>query len=151
MGNCLQQPGQLRNRPQKSMRVSLNPLIKLFCTMTDPAAETKSIGLLADALLSWFLHRHLDNFIMTGQILPIYRDYTVKTVPSGRKSSRPSIGTLQKRMPTPTQTATTHTTGPLGVRGNAKSQPVFVRESYHDVTVFYSLSGLGHLDSFTMT
>jgi hypothetical protein len=33
--------------------------------MTIPAAETKSIGLLADALLSWFLHRHLDNFIMT--------------------------------------------------------------------------------------
>jgi len=33
--------------------------------MTNPAAETKSIGLLADALLSWFLHRHLDNFIVT--------------------------------------------------------------------------------------
>ena len=33
--------------------------------MTNPSAETKSIGLLADALLSWFLQRHLDNFIMT--------------------------------------------------------------------------------------
>jgi hypothetical protein len=41
--------------------------------VTNPAAETKSIGLLANALLSWFLHRHLDNFIMTRQILPIYR------------------------------------------------------------------------------
>jgi hypothetical protein len=33
--------------------------------MTTPAAETKSIGLLANAPLSWFLHRHLDNFILT--------------------------------------------------------------------------------------
>jgi hypothetical protein len=33
--------------------------------MTIPAAETKSIGLLAFAQLSWFLHRHLDNFIVT--------------------------------------------------------------------------------------
>jgi hypothetical protein len=34
-------------------------------TMTTPAAETKSIGLPANAQLSWFLHRHLDNFILT--------------------------------------------------------------------------------------
>jgi len=33
--------------------------------MTTPASETKSIGLLANAPLSWFLHRHLDNFILT--------------------------------------------------------------------------------------
>jgi len=36
-----------------------------FGTVTTPAAETKSIGLPADAQLSWFLHRHLDNFIVT--------------------------------------------------------------------------------------
>ena len=82
--------------------------------MTTPAAETNSIGLLAFALLLWFLQHHLDSFIMTGQILPIYRDYSVKTVPSGRENFRPSIGTLQKRMPNPTQTATSHTAGPLG-------------------------------------
>jgi len=35
--------------------------------------------LLADAPLSWFLHRHLDNYIMTGQILPIYRDLAIWT------------------------------------------------------------------------
>jgi len=39
---------------------------------------------------------HLDHFIMTP-------------------NSSPSIGTLQKRMPTLTQTATPHTTGPLAV------------------------------------
>jgi hypothetical protein len=33
--------------------------------MTNPAAVTMSIGLLANALLSWFLHRHLDKFIVT--------------------------------------------------------------------------------------
>jgi len=29
IGNCLQQPGQLSNQLHKSMRVNLNPLIKL--------------------------------------------------------------------------------------------------------------------------
>jgi hypothetical protein len=72
-----------------------------------------SIGLLADALVvmvfaspsGQFYHdvtnpahlsglSHLDNFIVT------------------RKSS-PIIGTLQKRMPTLTQTATPYTAGPL--------------------------------------
>ena len=81
--------------------------------MTNPATETKSIGLLADALLSWFLHRHLDSFTVTGQILPIYRDSAIWTASSGHENSRPSTGTLQKLMPTPTQTATSHTTGPL--------------------------------------
>jgi len=38
---------------------------------------------------------HLDNFIVT-------------------RKSCPLTGTLQKLMPTPTQTATPHTTGPLG-------------------------------------
>jgi hypothetical protein len=47
--------------------------------MTTAATETKSIGLLADALLSWFLQRHLDSFIMTGQLLPIYRDNVIWT------------------------------------------------------------------------
>jgi len=45
--------------------------------MTNPAAETKSIGLLSDAQLSWFLHRHLDNFIVTGQLASVYRDSAI--------------------------------------------------------------------------
>jgi len=82
--------------------------------MTTPAAETKSIGLLAfahavmvfaspsgqfylDVTNSYHLsgHSRLDNFIVT-------------------RKSCPLTGTLQKHMPTPTQTATPHTTGPLG-------------------------------------
>jgi len=47
--------------------------------MTTPAAETKSIGLLAIAQLSWFLQRHLDSFILTRQILPVYRDSAIWT------------------------------------------------------------------------
>ena len=65
-----------------------------FGTVTNPATVTMSIGLLAFALLSWFLHRYLDNFIVT-------------------RKSCPLTGTVQKHMPTPTQTATPHTTGPL--------------------------------------
>jgi len=82
--------------------------------MTTPAAETKSIGLLANAPLSWFLQCHQDNYIVMGKLLPVYRDYAIWTTLSGRENSRPSTGTLQKRMPTLTQTATPHTTGPLG-------------------------------------
>ena len=78
----------------------------IFGTATNPAALTKPIGLPADALAvmvfaspsGQFYHdvtnpahlsglSHLDNFIVT-------------------RKSCPSIGTLQKRMPTPTRTAT---------------------------------------------
>jgi hypothetical protein len=53
--NCLRQPGLLLNRPPKSMRVNTKPLIKSCGIRTDPAAETKSIGLPADALVPCFL------------------------------------------------------------------------------------------------
>jgi len=81
--------------------------------MTNPAAETKSIGLLADAPLSWFLHRRLDSFIVTGQLLLVFRDLVTLTVSPGRENLRPFTGTVQKLMPTLTQTATPYTTGPL--------------------------------------
>ena len=70
--------------------------------MTNPATVTKSIGLSADALLSWFLQRHLDSLIVTGQILPIYRDFA-KT----HANPDPSLRSGQAPMATP------HTTGPL--------------------------------------
>jgi hypothetical protein len=64
------------------MRVNINPLIKFCGTRTDPAAETKSIGLADGAL---FFARHLDCFILTqnshpspglGTVKTIYRDQT---------------------------------------------------------------------------
>jgi hypothetical protein len=68
--NWLRQPGQLLNQPQKSMREKYNPLIKFCCTLTVPAAETQSIGLSADAQLSWFLQSHLDSFTVTRDSQP---------------------------------------------------------------------------------
>ncbi|HEY5593195.1 MAG TPA: hypothetical protein VIK55_19535 [Paludibacter sp.] len=53
--NCLLQPGLFYLSIQKSMREEFNPLIKSCCTWTIPTAETKSIGLQADALMPSFL------------------------------------------------------------------------------------------------
>ena len=39
--------------------------------MTDPAAETKSMGLPPTHMLQWFLLPHLENFIVTRHLLPI--------------------------------------------------------------------------------
>jgi hypothetical protein len=47
--NYLLQPGLFYIRIQKSMREKFNPLTKSYATPTDSAAETKSIGLQADA------------------------------------------------------------------------------------------------------
>jgi hypothetical protein len=64
MGNCLQQPGQLHHDEQHFAN-NISTTYQILCTGITPAAETKSIGLLANAPLSWFLHRHQDNLIMT--------------------------------------------------------------------------------------
>ena len=46
---CLLQPGLFYLRIQKSMRDEFNLIIKFCATRTVPAAETKSIGLQANA------------------------------------------------------------------------------------------------------
>jgi hypothetical protein len=53
--NWLRQPGLLLNQPPKSIRENSSQLIKSYCTGTNPATETKSIGLPADALVPYFL------------------------------------------------------------------------------------------------
>jgi len=63
--NCLLQPGLLLDQPLKSMRANSFQLITISCTQTDPAAETKSIGLQADARVVMVFARHLDSFIGT--------------------------------------------------------------------------------------
>jgi hypothetical protein len=88
-----------------------NQLIKSCCTRIVPPAKTRSIGLQADAQLSWFLQHLLDNFIVTGQLPFVYQDSAVKIVASGQENLRPPTGTLQKRMPTLTLTATNQTVG----------------------------------------
>jgi hypothetical protein len=53
--NWLRQPGQPHYQLPKSMVLNLFPLIETCGTRTDPATETKSIGLPADALVPCFL------------------------------------------------------------------------------------------------
>ena len=115
------QPGLLLDQPLKSMQVNSFQLIKFCCTRPDsyrdvPAAETKSIGLPADAHAVMvfaspprqFYHdgttrvrltglRHLDNF-------------------AGTRKLASTSWTLQKPRHRLTQTATNPTTGPLGLR-----------------------------------
>jgi hypothetical protein len=55
------------------------PTYYTFCTGSNPAAVTKSMGLSADALLSWFLHRHLPASA-PGAILAVYRDSAIVTI-----------------------------------------------------------------------
>jgi hypothetical protein len=71
------------------MRVNFNPLIKFCDTWTDPAAETKSVGLPADPAFGEgrhagvsFFARHLDYFIMTQNSHPSPGLSTVKTTSS---------------------------------------------------------------------
>jgi hypothetical protein len=62
------------------MREEFDLLIKSCATRTDPAAKTRSIGLQADARVVMVFARHLDNFIVTRQILPTNRDRAIRTV-----------------------------------------------------------------------
>jgi hypothetical protein len=88
------------------MREEFNLLIKSCTTRTVPAAETKSIGLQADAQV-----------VMVFAMPPrqLYRDMTNPAHLSGprhldsfivTKKSCSLTGILQKHMPTPTLTAT---------------------------------------------
>jgi len=68
------------------MRVNINPLIEFFCTRTDLAAKTKSMGLRADPAFgegrragALFFARHQDYFIVTQSSQPLPGLDTVKT------------------------------------------------------------------------
>jgi hypothetical protein len=76
----------------------------IFSPVTIPSTVTKSMGLPADAPLSWFLHRHLPTSA-PGAIRAVYRDSVIWTIYRDTKLIA-FIGTVQKHMPTPTQTAT---------------------------------------------
>jgi len=92
------------------MREEFNQLIKSCATWTDPAAETKSIGLQADARVvmvfapdsyrepSGQFYCDMKNpAYLSG---PLHLDSFIVT-----PNARPLTGTLQKLMPTLTQTA----------------------------------------------
>ena len=79
--------------------------------MTTPAAETKSIGLLADAQLSAFFALPFIKYTLTRNLLLVNRDSYVRQF--YRDVTTPyHLPGLAKNSPAPTQTAT-QTTGPL--------------------------------------
>ena len=88
------------------MRVKFNQLIISCGARTNPAAETKSIGLQADAQVVMVFASPSGQFYynMTNPVHlsgPRHLDNLVVT-----PNARPLIGTLQKHMPTLTLTAT---------------------------------------------
>jgi len=56
------------------MREEFNLLIRFCASRTIHATKTKSIGLQADARVSWFLLFHLDGSIVTRELSSTYRD-----------------------------------------------------------------------------
>ena len=107
------------------------------CTVSNPASVTKSTGLSADALLSWFLHRHLP-ISAPGAIRAVYRDSVILTTLSRQETFQHLPGLMQKHMPTLTRTATKPTTGPLGGIAPAAATGLRLR-IYHDnyIPLFY--------------
>ena len=102
---CLRQPGQIR----KHYKVYERELLATYQILWHPDCScwrdkvNRAAGRRAGAL---FFARHLDYFIVTGQLLPIYRDPAIWTTSSWHENSRPSTRTMQKLMPTLTRTAT---------------------------------------------
>ena len=98
MGNCLRQAGQFRN-DEKTYSSDFKATYQTFCTMTTPAAETKSMGLPADAhavMVFATPPRQLYRDGTTSYRLP---GFSTLTTSSGRENFLPSTGTLQKLMP----------------------------------------------------
>jgi hypothetical protein len=56
------------------MREKFKPFIKFCGTLTVSSPGTESIGLAADAQVSWFLLFHLDSFIVTPDFSAIYQN-----------------------------------------------------------------------------
>ena len=83
------------------------------CTGSNPAFVTKSTGLSADALLSWFLHRHLPIFFTVRNPFRLSGLCHLENFTVIRKLS-PLNGTVQKHLPTLT---------PLLRRGRLPASP----------------------------
>ncbi len=93
MGNCLQQPGQLRNRPQQSMRETTSQLIKLvyhdcscYRDKVNRAAGRRAVVMVFAVPLRQFYRdvtnpthlsglSHQDSSIWTRKLASIYLDF----------------------------------------------------------------------------
>ena len=90
------------------MRPNSFQLIKFGCTRTNPAAETKSIGLQADPAFgegrrsgALFFAHHLDCFIVTRNSQPLPGLGTVKTNYRDPKLLSPLPGLAKNAVPRP--------------------------------------------------
>jgi hypothetical protein len=98
--NCLRQPGQPHYQHPTSMVLNNSSLIESCVTRTDPAAETESIGLPADAQLSLVFAEPLRQLYRDPRLtavnrdLSIYQDSSIWTALYGRRNFQPSAGTL---------------------------------------------------------
>ena len=135
-----------------------------FSTVTNPATVTKSMGLLALAPLSWFLHRHRDNFIIPWQILLTYRDSLIWTTLSWQPNPANLSGLCKNACQPRHRRQLILTSGPLGGIAPAAATGLRLRiylDNYIssfllyldslliifllDMTIFSHLSGLWHL------
>jgi hypothetical protein len=62
------------------MQLNINSLTKYCANWTDPAAETKSIGLPANAQLAAFFAVPLIKYTLTRNLLTVNPDYAAKTI-----------------------------------------------------------------------
>jgi hypothetical protein len=125
--NCLRQPGQILHSPNIYVS-NYHPLIKLLhreqSCIRDKVygAVGRRAVVMVFAWSSANFHTgsnsrrlsglsHLDNFIVTANLSPL-------------------IGTMQKHMPTLTQTATNQTAGPLGASGGAVDMSELLKYYY---------------------
>ena len=148
MGNCLRQPRQLGNQLHKSMRSNLIPLIKLSVhdysccrDKVNRAAGQRTVVMVFASPPRQFYRdvinpahlsglSHLDNFIVT-------------------RKSCPLTGTVQKHMPTPTQTATPHTTRPLCLNSPTSSISLRYRNNLDNKisSTYFSATYIFHYDN----
>jgi hypothetical protein len=129
--DCLLQPGLLLDQPLKSMRANSFQLIKFCGTRTDPAAETKSIGLQADAQLSWFLHASLTTLSWHDKSCPL-----IGTTPSGQFYRDKKLSSIYRDF------AKTHANPDTD--GNSSNRRAVM---FHSIWVPYR----PHLDNFIVT
>ena len=103
------------------MRINSLQLIKFCCTRTNPAAETKSIGLQADARVGSVFCSPFIKCTMTSKNRIHYRDSYVSGLYRDQTTSVRLPG-LAKNLPTLTQTATNQTAGPLAFMRDLSSR-----------------------------
>ena len=110
IGNCLQQPGQIRNNPNIYHR-NIHPLIKFCSPWLILLPWQSQWGCWPSRRCHGFCIV-ICQFIVPWVIRAVYRDSVIWTIYRDTKLIA-FIGTVQKHMPTPTQPATKSTSGPL--------------------------------------